>query len=117
MLSGLVSTWSPPLIRTTAPTLVPPPLSTPPPGGTHAFTPLRVVVAVGLWGGLDGYLASATLGENESVDGGERRELRLRQGVAARSVGDARSGLGGDVLCGSLQIAEACSMNSRRLGR
>src|SRR5215208_1718362 len=84
-------------------------------GGKPSF--LRVVVAVGLWGGLDGYVASATLGENESVDGGECRELRLRQGVAARSVGDARPGLGGDVLCGSLQIAEACSMNSRRLGR
>src|SRR5215213_10211538 len=36
MLSGLVSTWSPPLIRTTAPTLVPPPLSTPSPGRNHA---------------------------------------------------------------------------------
>src|SRR5919107_1851396 len=36
MLIGLVSTWSPPLIRTTAPTLVPPPISTPPPWINHA---------------------------------------------------------------------------------
>src|SRR5829696_7792962 len=36
MLSGLVSTWSPPLVRTTAPTLVPSPISTPPPWRNHA---------------------------------------------------------------------------------
>jgi hypothetical protein len=39
MLSGLVSTWSPPLVRTTAPTLVPLPISTPPPWINHASTP------------------------------------------------------------------------------
>src|SRR5215212_8152094 len=89
MLSGLVSTWSPPLIRTTAPTLVPPPISTPPPRRNHAFTPLRVVAAVGLWGGLDGFLASVTLGEDEFVDAGERRELRLGCGVRASDVCDA----------------------------
>ena len=50
---------------------------------------LRVVVAVELWGGLDGFLASVTLGENESVDGGERGELRLGCGVRARDVCDA----------------------------
>ena len=50
---------------------------------------LRLVVAVGLWGGLDGFLASVTLGENESVDVGERRELRLGCGVRASDVFDA----------------------------
>jgi hypothetical protein len=50
---------------------------------------LRVVVAVELWGGLDGFLASVTLGENESVDGGERRELGLGCGVRASDVCDA----------------------------
>jgi hypothetical protein len=88
MLSGLVSTWSPPLVRTTAPTLAPPPLSTPPSVRNHAFTPSRVA-AVGLWGGLDGFLASVTLGEDEPVDGGERRELRLGCGVRASDVCDA----------------------------
>src|SRR5687767_9543514 len=39
MLSGLVSTWPPPLVRTTAPTPVPPPISTPPPWSNHASTP------------------------------------------------------------------------------
>jgi hypothetical protein len=50
---------------------------------------LRLVVAVGLWGGLDGFLASVTLGEDEFVDGGERRELRLGCGVRASDVCDA----------------------------
>ena len=50
---------------------------------------LRVVVAVELWGGLDGFLASVTLGEDEFVDGGERRELRLGCGVRASDVCDA----------------------------
>jgi hypothetical protein len=39
-------------------------------GGKPCF--LRVVVAVELWGGLDGFLASVTLGENEAVNGNER---------------------------------------------
>jgi hypothetical protein len=52
---------------------------------------LRLVVAVELWGGLDGFLASVTLGENESVDGGERRELRLGCGVRASDVCNART--------------------------
>jgi hypothetical protein len=49
---------------------------------------LRVVVAVELWGGLDGFLASVTLGEDESVDGGERGELCLGCGVRASDVCD-----------------------------
>jgi len=50
---------------------------------------LRVAVAVEPWGGLDGFLASVTLGENESVDGGERRELCLGCGVRSSDVCDA----------------------------
>jgi hypothetical protein len=49
---------------------------------------LRLVVAVGLWGGLDGFLASVTLGEDESVDGTECVELRLQRGVG--TVANAR---------------------------
>jgi hypothetical protein len=51
---------------------------------------LRVVVAVGLWGGLDGFLASVTLGEDEFVDGGECVELRPQRGVGAGAVANAR---------------------------
>jgi hypothetical protein len=91
MLSGLVSTRPPPLIRTTAPTLVSSPLSAPPPRRNHAFTPLRVVVAVGLWGGLDGFLVGVTFGEDESVDAGERADLGFWGGGFPGPVNDARS--------------------------
>jgi hypothetical protein len=47
-------------------------------------------VAVGLWGGLDGFLASVTLGEDESVDGAECVELRPQRGVGAWGVANAR---------------------------
>src|SRR5215208_7807848 len=87
MLTGLVSTWSPPPhpynrsnTRSTAPKYATA-------GGKPCF--LRVVVAVELWGGLDGFLAIVTLGENESVDDGKRRELRLGCGVRASDVCDA----------------------------
>ena len=49
---------------------------------------LRVVVAVELWGGLDGFLASVTLGEDEFVHGDERGELCLGCGVRASDVCD-----------------------------
>ncbi len=65
-------------------------------GGKPCF--LRVVVAVGLWGRLDGFLASVTLGEDESVDGGERGELCLGCGVVALSVGDTWQRLSANVV-------------------
>ena|SRR5215216_1967164 len=89
MLSGLVSTWPPPLIRTTAPKLVSSPLSAPPPRRNHAFTPLRVVVAVGLWGGLDGFLVGVTFGEDEPVDAGERRSGAVCASILPRPINDA----------------------------
>jgi hypothetical protein len=51
---------------------------------------LRLVVAVGLWGGLDGFLASVTLGEDEFVDGAECVELSPQRGVGAGAVANAR---------------------------
>src|SRR5919112_696624 len=51
---------------------------------------LRLVVAVGLWGGLEGFLASVTLGENESVDGSERAELGFWGSGFPGPVNDAR---------------------------
>jgi hypothetical protein len=62
---------------------------------------LRLVVAVELWGGLDGFLASVTLGEDDSVTGGERGDLCLGRGIRAWSVCDVRQRLAGDFLCGS----------------
>src|SRR5918993_3020402 len=50
---------------------------------------LRLVVAVGLWGGLDGFLASVTLGENESVDVGKRRSGAICASILPRPIYDA----------------------------
>src|SRR5919112_2093370 len=49
---------------------------------------LRVVVAVELWGGLASFLASVTLGENESVDGGKRRSGAVCASILPRPVND-----------------------------
>ena len=49
---------------------------------------LRLVVAVGLWGGLDGILASVTLGEDEPVDVGKRRSGAVCASILPRPVND-----------------------------
>ena len=58
--------------------------------GSTMLPLLRLVAAVGLWGGLDGFLASVTLGENESVDGSERAELGFWGSGFPGPVNDAR---------------------------
>src|SRR5215211_2666933 len=50
---------------------------------------LRLVVAVRLRGGLDGFLASVTLGEDETVDVGERRSGAVCASILPRPVNDA----------------------------
>jgi hypothetical protein len=50
---------------------------------------LRLVVAVGLWGGLDGFLASVTLGEDEPVDVGKRRSGAVCASILPRPINDA----------------------------
>src|SRR5215203_3023283 len=84
MLSGLVATWSPP----------PHPYnrsntgSTAPKYATAGTRPcfLCVVVAVELWGGLDGFLASVTPGEDEPVDVGKRRSGAVCASILPRPV-------------------------------
>jgi hypothetical protein len=78
---------------------------------------LRVVVAVGLWGRLDGFLASVTLGEDEFVDGAECVELRPQRGVRAGAVANARRVTHrtpqGVALAHRHRVASAC-LNPRR---
>ena len=50
---------------------------------------LRLVVAVGLWGGLDGRLVGVTLGEDEPVDVGERRSGAVCASILPRPINDA----------------------------
>jgi hypothetical protein len=50
---------------------------------------LRLVVAVRLWGGLDGLLVGVTLGEDEPVDVGERRSGAICASILPGPINDA----------------------------
>ena len=55
--------------------------------------------------------------KDEPADAGDCGEFCLRSGVGELRVRDARQRVGVEVLGSSHQLAEACSMNSRKLGR
>src|SRR5215217_1412395 len=57
--------------------------------GSTMLALLRLVVAVGLWGGLDGFLLGVTLGEDEPVDVGERRSGAVCARILPRPINDA----------------------------
>ena len=87
MPSRLVSTWSPPphpFNRSNTGSTAPKYDTA---GGKPSF--LRVVVAVGLWGRLDGFVLCVAI-ENEAIDDGKRVELCLRRRVGAGGVVNSR---------------------------
>src|SRR5215213_11577147 len=57
--------------------------------GSTMLPLLRLVVAVRLWGGLDGFLVGVTLGEGEPVDVGERRSEAVCASILPRPINDA----------------------------
>src|SRR5918998_91229 len=77
-----------------------------------------ILILSGIFGAVFGsrlFLCMAIKDEPEDV--GDCGEFCLRPGVGELGVRDARQRVGVDVLGSSHQLAEACSMNSRKLGR